>query len=209
MITLLLQPINVTTLFTVIGIVAVISILFAVAIVLVSKLCFVKEDEKAKAVSEHLAGANCGGCGFAGCADFAKALSEGKADINSCGATDNHEKEEIAKILGIPFSATAKTFAVVKCAGGLNAVDKFEYVGNSSCTAKTSQFGGNKLCPEGCLGGGTCANACTENGISIINGVAVIDYSLCKSCGACIISCPKNIIELIPAKSTVYVAKTL
>lgn len=198
--------INTSTLFIVIGLVAVISVVFAVLIVLVSKLCFVKEDERAKAVSEHLAGANCGGCGYAGCADFAKALSEGKASINDCGATPNESKEEIAKILDIPFSASAQTFAVVKCAGGHNATNKFEYVGNSGCVAENTYMGGSKLCPEGCLGGGSCADACSENGISIINGVAVINSVLCKSCGACIVKCPKHIIELIPKTSKVYVA---
>ncbi|MBQ3220133.1 MAG: RnfABCDGE type electron transport complex subunit B [Clostridia bacterium] len=202
----LLQPINSTTLLIVIAIVAVIAVVFAALIVLVSKLCFVKEDERAKAVSEHLAGANCGGCGYAGCADFAKALAEGKADINDCGATANESKEEIAKILDIPFTASAETFAVVKCAGGIHAVDKFKYVGNSGCTAEISFLGGSKVCSEGCLGGGTCAVACVENGIEIVNGVAVIDKSLCKSCGACIKQCPKSIISLIPKKSKVYVA---
>ena len=70
---LLLKPINTSSLLIVIAIVAALAIVFAVLIVLVSKLCAVEEDEKAKAVSERLAGANCGGCGYAGCADFAKA----------------------------------------------------------------------------------------------------------------------------------------
>ena len=65
---LLLRPINTQTLLIVVGIVAVVAVVFAALIVLVSKLCAVKEDEKAKAVAEHLAGANCGGCGYAGCA---------------------------------------------------------------------------------------------------------------------------------------------
>ena len=121
----LLQPINISTLFIVIAIVALIAIVFAILIVLVSKLCFVKEDEKAKAISELLAGANCGGCGYAGCADFAKALSEGNAQISACGATPDENKQSIAEILKIPFCATAKTFAVVKCAGGSKAIDKF------------------------------------------------------------------------------------
>ncbi len=206
MINILLQPINTTNLLIVIGLIATIAVILAVLIVLVSKLCAVKEDEKAKAVSEQLAGANCGGCGYAGCADFAKALSEGKAQINACGATPNENKEIIAKILSIPFTAGAQTFAVVKCAGGKNAQNKFEYVGNSGCIAENSYLGGSKICPEGCLGGGSCSTACTEGGITVIDGVAVINSALCASCGACIIKCPKNIIELIPKTSKVYVA---
>lgn len=206
MMNILLKPINTTTLFIVIGLIAAIAIILAVLIVLVSKLCAVKEDEKAKAIGEQLAGANCGGCGYAGCADFAKALSEGKANINACGATSNESKQIIADILGIPFSAEAETFAVVKCAGGKNALNKFEYVGNSGCIAENTYLGGSKVCLEGCLGGGTCVQACTEGGIKIIDGVAVIDSKYCVSCGACIIKCPKHIIELIPKTSKVYVA---
>ena len=206
MINSLLRPININTLLIVVGIVAVIAVVFAALIVLVSKLCAVKEDEKANAIAEHLAGANCGGCGYAGCADYAKALSEGKATINDCGATPNEAKEEIAKILGIPFSATEETFAVVKCAGGINAKDKFDYVGNAGCEAEITYMGGRKICPEGCLGGGTCAAACSENGIKIADGVATIDKTLCQSCGACVRKCPKNLIEVIPKKAKVYVA---
>ena len=91
---ILQSTINVGKLFTVIGIVAVIAIILAALIVLVSKLCFVQEDEKVKEVSSRLAGANCGGCGYAGCADYAKALAEGKATLGACGATSNEDKEE-------------------------------------------------------------------------------------------------------------------
>lgn len=203
---LLLASINVKSLLIVIAIVAVLAIVFALLISLVSKLCAVKEDEKVSAVSERLAGANCGGCGFAGCADFAKALAEGRASINDCGATANEEKEEIAKILEIPFTASAETFAVVKCAGGDKCKDKFEYVGNKGCSFKNSFAGGNKLCIDGCLGDGTCAEVCQNGGISIVNGVAFTDKALCTSCGACIKKCPKQLIELIPKTAKVYVA---
>ena len=206
MLNLLSNSVNFTTLGIVIAIVAVIAIVFAVLIVLVSKLCFVKEDERVSAVSERLAGANCGGCGYAGCADFAKALAEGKAELCSCGATSNENKAEIAKILDIPFTASAKTFAVVKCAGGINAKDKYDYVGNSGCAAQIAYMGGRKLCPEGCLGCGDCVAACADNGVKVTNGVATVDKSLCLSCGACVKSCPKHIIELIPTTAKVYVA---
>ena len=202
----LLKPINVTSLLTVLIIVAVIAIIFAILIVTVSKLCFVKEDERIEKISENLAGANCGGCGYAGCADFAKALVEGSASINDCGATSNENKEVIAKVLDIPFSASAKVFAVVKCAGGHNAKDKFDYVGNKGCDYQSVYMGGKKVCPEGCLGDGTCAIACTNNGIKINNGGAVTDKKLCTACGACIRKCPKNLIELIPVTAKIYVA---
>ena len=202
----LLKPINTTTLLWVVLIVAVLAVIFAALIVMVSKLCFVKEDERVKAVSEKLAGANCGGCGYAGCADFAKALAEGKAELCSCGATSNESKEEIAKILDIPFTATAATFAVVRCAGGDNAKDKFTYVGNGGCVAQNNFMGGRKVCPEGCLGAGSCAIVCGGDGVSTDGGVAKVNKALCESCGACIKACPKGLIALIPKTAKVYVA---
>lgn len=206
MLNLLSNAIDPTAVLTVVGIVAVLAVVFAALIVLVSKVCYVKEDEKAQAISEHLAGANCGGCGYAGCADYAKALSEGKAELCACGATDSESKEKIAEILGIPFSASVKTFAIVKCAGGNNCKDKFDYVGNEGCIAENAMLGGRKVCKEGCLGGGSCAEVCIGNGITVKNGVAVVDKSLCESCGACVKKCPKQIIELIPVTAKVYVA---
>ncbi len=203
---LLLRPINLTTLFIVIGIVAVLAIIFAALIVLVSKVCKVEEDERVVAVQERLAGANCGGCGFAGCADFAKAVVEGKVDISACGATGNEAKAEIAKILDVPFSATEQQLAVVHCAGGNLAVNKYDYVGNEGCIAQNAFMGGKKICPEGCLGGGTCAKKCPYHAITVKNDVAVIDKTLCEACKACVLSCPKQIIGLVPKSAKVYVA---
>jgi Na+-translocating ferredoxin:NAD+ oxidoreductase RNF subunit RnfB len=203
---LLLREINVTSILIVIAIVAVLAIVFASLIVLVSKLCAVKEDQRVSEISENLAGANCGGCGYAGCADFAKALVEGKASINDCGATPCEAKEIIAKILDVPFTAAPKTFAVVKCAGGTNCKDKFDYVGIKDCTVQASIIEGRKLCSSACLGGGSCVAACTNGGVSLVDGAAVVDKRLCTSCGACVKKCPKNLIELIPTDAKVYVA---
>ncbi len=203
---LLLQPINFNTVLIVIAIVAVIAVVFAVLIVLVSKLCYVKEDEKAVAITERLSGANCGGCGYAGCADFAKALSEGRAQINGCSATSPENKSKIAEILGVPFEGACTTKAVVKCAGGNLCKDKFNYVGNYDCKILVNVMGGNKLCSTACLGCGSCVSVCTHGGIKIVNGVAVINFALCEACGVCVNTCPKGVIELIPANAKVYVA---
>ena len=46
-----------------------------------SKVFAVKADERAEAVAGVLPGANCGGCGFAGCSAFAQAVSDGKAPV--------------------------------------------------------------------------------------------------------------------------------
>lgn len=203
---LLLSPIDWGTVGIVIAIVAVLAIVFAVLIVLVSKLCYVEEDEKASAIAENLAGANCGGCGYAGCADFAKALAEGKADVSKCGATPPENKAKIAEILGMPFVAEEPKFAVVKCAGGNNCKNKFDYIGNEDCKSQIKFMNGKKCCPEGCLGDGTCSAVCPDGAIKIIEGVAVIEKEICEACGLCISNCPKNLIEFIPRSAKIFVA---
>ena len=46
----------------------------AIILVAASKFMAVEEDPRIEEVAGCLAGANCGGCGYAGCADYAKAV---------------------------------------------------------------------------------------------------------------------------------------
>ena len=203
---LLSAQINYTSLLIVIAIIAVLATVFSTLIVIISKACKVEEDERIVKITENLAGANCGGCGYNGCSDFAKALLEGKAQLSNCGATSEEGKQEICKVLGVEFSATEKTVAVVKCSGGNNVKKTFNYVGNFDCSFIKNSFGGNKACSFACLGAGNCQAKCTNGAIKMVDGVAKVDKAECGSCGACVIACPKNLIELIPATAKVYVA---
>ena len=49
-------------------------ILFGVLLTVASKVFAVKTDERVEKITELLPGANCGACGFAGCADYADAV---------------------------------------------------------------------------------------------------------------------------------------
>lgn len=202
----LLNAINWGKLGIVIGLVAAISIVFGILIVVVYKLCFVKEDEKATTIMENLAGANCGGCGYAGCADFAKALLEGKAKLKDCGATSKENKAVIYKLLGQEVIEEEKTMAIVKCCGGNNALDKFNYVGNFDCVALSKMQNGQKVCSFACMGAGSCVKDCPFNAISVKDGIAKVNKLICESCGACVLKCPHQVIELIPQKARIYVA---
>lgn len=203
---LMMASVDVSKLLIILGIVAILAVLFAALIVLVSKLCAVEKNETAEKIQELLAGANCGGCGYAGCADFAKALAEGRAEVKSCGPTPNENKATIAEILGQPFAAEEKKVAAVHCAGGAISLDKYKYVGNEGCVIQSTFMGGKKVCPQGCLGGGTCESKCPYHAIAVKNGVAVVDNSLCEACGLCVNSCPKHIIDYVPVSAKVYVA---
>ena len=61
----------------------------------------VDHDERIDEVRGNLSGANCGGCGFAGCDAFAEALVKGEASLSQCHSTPDEGRENIAKILGI------------------------------------------------------------------------------------------------------------
>ncbi len=204
---LIARAVNWASVGIVLGIIAGLAIVFAVLILIVTKVCHVHEDEKVLKILEHLAGANCGGCGHTGCEDFAKCLACGKAQLNDCKATANEEKAIIAQIADIPFTAEEATVAVVRCSGGALAADKFDYVGNPGCVNQMVYQGGRKICATACLGGGTCQTVCPVDAISVrANGIAFVKREVCLSCGACINACPKHCIDRIPASAKVYVA---
>ena len=191
----------------VLGIIALLAIVFAILILVVTKVCHIKEDEKVVKILENLAGANCGGCGHTGCEGYAKCLAKGEGNLSDCKVTSDEAKAIIAKIAGIPFEAEEPTVAVVKCNGGINASDKYLYMGNEGCVNRTVYHDGNKVCKTACLGGGTCESVCPINAIKVMEvGVAKVQREICTSCGACIRSCPKNCIDRIPASAKIYVA---
>lgn len=63
-----------------IGLGAVMGLLLAVA----SRIFAVEKDERAEEINACLPGANCGGCGYTGCAALAEAISKGEAKVNQC-----------------------------------------------------------------------------------------------------------------------------
>ena len=191
----------------VIIILAVVSLIFTILILLVNKLCVVEEDPKIEQISDKLAGANCGGCGFAGCSDFAKALVEGRADVNGCSATSSDSKKAIASILGVAVEDLGPMVAVIKCLGETDvSKNKFDYVGGKTCQMQNIVAGGPKICSSACLGGGDCSHVCLGHGVTVKNNLSTTDRNACVGCGACVKKCPKHIIELIPRSAKVYVA---
>ena len=56
-----------------------IAIVFGLILSVAAKVFEVKVDERLPKIQECLAGANCGGCGFAGCGAYAQAILDGKA----------------------------------------------------------------------------------------------------------------------------------
>ena len=177
--------------------VTLIGILGAAILVVASKYMAVYEDPRIAQVTEVLAGANCGGCGYAGCADYAKAVVEDGAPCDKCAPGGAACVKAVSAIMGVSGGDMKAKRAYVGCQGtGENCKVQYEYEGVQSCAAASKLYGGPKACEFACLGYGDCLKACKFGAIEIKNGVAVIDPDKCTGCSACKEVCPKNVIFL-------------
>lgn len=181
-------------------IVGIIALVCGIALAVASIALAVPTDEKAEAITEMLPGANCGACGFSGCAGYASALSQGKTTNTAlCNPGGGEVSKQIAAYLGLAAGEVEPMAAVVLCQGTReNATTKMRYQGVSSCKMASQLFGGPKDCVYGCLGLGDCVNACPYHAIHICDGVARINPETCRACKMCINTCPKGLIELLP-----------
>lgn len=176
-----------------------ISLFLGAGLELASKYFVVQKDEKTETIKECLPGANCGGCGYAGCAAYAEAIAKGKAAPNLCAVCTEENLKKICGLIGKNVSASAPQKAYVSCRGTCEAVSlKYEYYGIDDCFAASLVAKGQKECNYGCLGFGTCVGFCVRNAICVKDGVAVIDEDLCVGCGACVKKCPRGVIKLRP-----------
>lgn len=180
---------------------------FGTLIVIVSKKLSVEHDIKIDQIKELLSGANCGACGYAGCAAFANALFEGKAKLTDCPSTSEENKEKINELRGLKEDLGEKTYAIVYCCGGNACRDKYEYQGYGDCRTAEMLGGGRKACYTGCIGLATCVDVCPNYAIEVNSkGFSEVIRENCTSCGLCITNCPKNIIGRIVASAKVYCA---
>lgn len=184
----------------VLGAIALIS---AIVLYAVSKKFAVQEDPRIGQVVELLPGANCGGCGFAGCAGMADALVKG-ADLGSidglmCPVGGADVMGQVADLLGMAVANTDPMVAVVRCNGTCEHRPRIvEYDGLLSCQAVNATCAGETGCGFGCLGCGDCVAACQFGAITMDEetGLPVVDEEKCTACGACAKACPRHIIEL-------------
>ncbi len=180
-----------------------IGLLAALVLFAASKKFAVYEDPRIAQVSALLPGANCGGCGFAGCGGMADALVKG-ADAGSldglnCPVGGADVMGQVADLLGMAIANGEPRVAVVRCGGTCEFRQHIaEYSGLRTCAAMNACGAGETACGYGCLGCGDCVAACQFGAIRVNpeTGVAEVDENLCVACGACVKACPRGIIEL-------------
>ena len=181
----------------------VIALIAAVVLYACSKKFAVYEDPRIGQVQELLPGANCGGCGFAGCADMAgalvKACDAGSIDGLLCPVGGQAVMGQVADLLGMAVANSEPKVAVVRCYGTCeNRPHIAEYDGLMTCAAVNATGLGETGCGYGCLGCGDCTRACTFDAIHMNpeTGLPEVDEDKCTACGACVKACPRHIIEL-------------
>ena len=175
---------------------------FGLLLMLATKAFEMPSDPTRDAVRNALPGANCGGCGFAGCDALADASAAADAPIRACPEGGAACADEIAKILGLEaMPDQVRNVATVVCQGSSERCrNKFEYHGITDCVAASLINDGHRSCKYACLGLGTCVRACKFDAIHINEktGIAEVDPEKCTSCGACVRACPKNVLSLQP-----------
>jgi electron transport complex protein RnfB len=188
---------------------AAMAAVFGVVLAFAARKFFVKTDPLVEKVLKVLAHAHCGACGYAGCEQYAEAVVR-DPDVapNLCTPGGKTCAELVAELTGKSMQEREPRYARVMCQGSRDkAPRKFTYEGVKDCRAAVLAAGGDKACPYGCLGYGTCVRACPFGALSMgDDGLPKVDIKKCTGCGKCAAVCPKKVIEILPASARVVVA---
>jgi len=155
-------------------------------------------DPRIEQIAAALPNANCGGCGFAGCSQYAQAVLNDLQLIGRCAPGGPAVAAQIATILNVQISDQgAPTRPIVRCRAHTGERTYYAaYRGIESCTAANALTNA-QACKFGCLGFGDCGRACRFGALRIVDGLATVNYRKCTGCGACAKACPRNLIEMV------------
>ena len=175
-------------------------IALSLVLYLVAQKFKVVEDSRIDSIAEVLPGANCGGCGFAGCRALAEAIVKAdNMDSKRCPVGGDAVMQKVGAIMGIEAIVAEPMIAVVRCNGGkCNTHQKVVYDGVKDCASANQNFASEGGCQFGCLGLGTCEQVCSFDALHINDetGLPEVDQDKCVGCGACVKDCPRKVIEL-------------
>lgn len=188
-----------TVIITVVSL-SLLAILAAIILYFIAEKFKVYEDPRIDEVQAVLPAANCGGCGFAGCRNFAEALVKAESfEGLNCPVGGAEVMEQAAKILGREAPVVEPLVAVLLCNGTPGFRPRTSvYDGVADCRIANSLYMGETDCSYGCLGYGDCVRACTFDAIHMNPETLLPEVTddKCTSCGACVKACPRNLIEL-------------
>ncbi len=176
----------------------------AITLYITAQKFALRVDPKKQKIEDILPQANCGGCGFAGCKDFAHAcVNASAADFAKlyCPVGHSEVMHKVSQILGFDAPKRKNTCAVLRCNGTCQAAPKkIDYDGLKNCRVANLVMIGETGCPDGCLRYGDCLSACQFGALTINakTGLPQIDADKCTSCGACVKICPRHLFEIRP-----------
>ena len=200
-----------------IGILGGLGLMFGLVLAVASQVFYVEADPRLEKLNDCLPGANCGGCGYAGCAGYAEAVLEGRTEIGRCASGGNECAQAMAAIMGTEAGEVTRKVALVRCSGEKSydqsgnlvsgARMKANYEGYRDCLAASKVGGRGPLaCKYGCLGFGNCVKACKYDAIKIVGGVARVNEQRCVGCMSCAAVCPRDLIVAVEPNRNVVIA---
>ncbi|MCG2725545.1 MAG: RnfABCDGE type electron transport complex subunit B [Elusimicrobia bacterium] len=193
------------TILTPILILSALTFILGLCILLASKKFHVKSDPLIDTVILMLPGANCGACGYPGCAQFAEILVKTRDTSKICPVGGNDLSYELGRILGIKMDDAKPLSCIVLCNGN-KTTTKFlaDYKGIHDCWAVKEILPSVKQCAYGCVGLGSCVEACKYDALKIVDGLIKVIEENCVGCGVCIGKCPQHVLKLTEKKVKKY-----
>lgn len=190
------------------AVIAILGLILGIGLAFADKKLKVEKDEKLLLLEEAMPGANCGGCGYAGCSAYAEAVFKGEAEPGLCSPGGQALAEKMGEILGVKVDVKEKMVAFIACRGNSEVTKKsYEYKGMEDCNALSLLLGGNLECKEGCLHMGSCAKVCPAGAISLDSENSyVVDKEKCIGCKKCVAVCPNGVIRMVPYSAEYLVA---
>ncbi len=186
--------------------VGLLSLLFGLGLALAHRKLAVEKDPKIQEVEDILPQANCGACGYPGCAGYSVGLIVDDVGIDLCPPGGKKLIKKLAVMLDKEVIEGEPMIARIHCSGDLRtAKQKYNYNGINDCNQAVAMFGGSKVCSYGCVGLGSCVRACAFDAIDITKDLDVIvNEPKCTGCTLCVPVCPKDIIHMEPAKTEIF-----